>query len=469
MIATALIVLPLFGAALCALPWLARAARALTVLVSLAVAALAGWSLVAPLATGARIAWVPAIGASYRVDVDGLSGVFVVLAGVVFAVGAAASPRVGHRRAYLALWGLLLAAVDGIFVARDLALFLAFWELALVTIAIFIWGWGSGDRRGATLAFVAHAQAGSALLLVAIVSMAVARGTLDIAALAARPIGTAGQLLPALFSLAAFAAVLPLFPFHSWLPRVLMSAPAPVAFAITGIVSTCAAYGILRICLGLFPQGMADAAPVLVALASVGALHGALVATRQDDLRGRIAYASLSQLSVIAVALFAATATSLRGAILAGVSHALVVAALLLLAAMLAARTSSFAISRAGGIAASAPVLAALSLLATLAAIGVPGTSGFAGPLLALAGSYERFPAATIATAFVLIVSAVYGGDVVRRAYHGPPLVSVRDVTWRERLVVAPLLALIIVLGLAPRLVTDRIGADALPAVEVGP
>ena len=469
MIATALIVLPLFGAVLCALPWLARAARTLTILASLAVAVLAGWSLVAPLATGGRIAWAPAIGASYHVDVDGTSGVFVVLAGVLFAVGAAASARVGHRRAYLGLWGLLLAAVDGIFVARDLALFLAFWELALVTIAIFIWRWGSGDRRGATLAFVAHAQAGAALLLIAIVSMAVARGTLDIDALTARPIGTAGQLVPALFCLAAFAVVLPLFPLHGWLPRVLVSAPVPVAFAITGIVSTCAAYGILRICLGLFPQGMADAAPVLVALASVGALYGALVATRQDDLRRRIAYASLSQLNVIALALFAATATSLRGAILAGVSHALVVAALLLLATMLAARTSSFALSRAGGVAASAPVLAAFSLVATLAVMGVPGTSGFAGVLLALAGSYERFPAAAIATTLVLIVSAVYGAEAMRRAYHGPPLVTVRDVGWRERVVVAPLLALIIVVGLAPRLVTDRIGDEALPAVQVTP
>jgi NADH-quinone oxidoreductase subunit M len=410
--------------------------------------------------------WAGPLSASYAVDVDGLSAVFLVLAGVLFAVGAAASSRVPHRRGYFALWCLLLAAVAGVFVARDLALFFVFWEAMLVPLGILMWQWGGADRRGATLRFLLYTMAGSALLLVAIVSIAVARGTLDIDALAARPFAAGAQLLPAMLFLAAFAVKLPLFPLHAWLPRAYAAAPVPVALVLSGIVAKTAVYAIVRICLELFPQGMATAAPVLVALAAVGTLYGAVLATRQDDLRRLIAFSSLSHLNLIGLALFAATATSLRGAVLASVSHGLVVAALFLLAAMLWRRTGSFALSRAGGLGASAPVFAALATIAVVAAIGVPGTSGFAGEILVLVGSYERYPAAAVTATAVVIVAAVYGLGAIRRAFHGAPLVAGADLGWRERALVVPLLVLVIVIGAAPRAVTDRIPDDALPSVE---
>jgi len=141
----------------------------------------------------------------------------------------------------------------------------------------------------------------------------------------------------------------------------------------------------------------------------------------------------------------------------------------LLLAAMLARRTSSFELSRAGGLATSAPLLAALFGLTTFALLGVPGTSGFAGDVVALAGSYERFPAATATAALGLIVAAVYGLDAMRRAFHGPPLATGADLGWRERALVVPLLALVVILGVAPGLLTDRIADEALPAVETAP
>lgn len=467
MIATALIVVPLVGALLCTLPWLSRAARMIALVASLAVTVTALWTFVAVGPTEARIAWAGILGASYAVDVDGFAAVFIALGGLLFATGAAASVRVGHRRAYFALWCLLLAAVDGIFVSRDLALFFIFWEAMLIPLAILMWEWGGADRRGATMRFLLYTMAGSALLLVAIVSLAVARGTLDIDALAARPVPASAQLLPAMLFLAAFAVKLPLFPLHAWLPRAYVAAPIPVALVLSGIVAKTAVYGIIRICLDLFPQGMTTAAPVLVALAAVGTLYGALLATRQDDLRRLIAFSSLSHLNLIGLAVFAATATSLRGAIVASVSHGLVVAALFLLAAMLARRTSSFALSRAGGLAASAPVLTALSTLAVVAAVGVPGTSGFAGEFLSLAGTYERYPEAATFATLVVIVAAVYGLGFLRRAYHGPPLATGADLAWHERMLVVPLLVLVIAVGVAPRLVTDRVADDTLPATEI--
>jgi NADH-quinone oxidoreductase subunit M len=335
----------------------------------------------------------------------------------------------------------------------------------LVPLAMLMWHWGGPDRRGATLRFLLYTMAGSALFLVAIISLAVARGTLSLDELSARPFPAQAQLPPLLLMLAAFVVKLPLFPFHGWLPRAYVAAPIPVALVLSGIVAKTAAYAIVRICLELFPQGMAVAAPLLVSLAAVGTLYGALIATRQDDTRRLIAFSSLSHLNLIGLALFASSATSIRGGVLASVSHGLVVAALFLLAAMLARRTTSFSLARAGGLAASAPVLATFTTLAVLGAIGVPGTSGFAGEVVALAGAYERFPAAAAAATLVVIAASVYGLRFVRRAYHGPPLAAARDLSWRERALVVPLLALIIAIGVAPRVVTDRIPDTAIPVL----
>ena len=466
--ASALVVVPLAAALLCALPFTSRLARPLCVVAALVVTAIASASFSLSGTAGLRTTWAPALGAGYAVDVDSLSATFLTLVGLVFAIGAAASARVPHRRAYFGLWSLLLALVVGVFVARDLLLFFIFWEAMLVPLAMLLWQWGGTDRRAATDRMLVHTLGGSALLLVGIVSVAVARGTLDIDALAARQVPASAQVLPALFFLAAFAVRLPLFPFHGWLPRAFVAAPIPVGLALAGGVATSAAYAIVRVCLYVFPQGMSTAAPVLVSLAAVGTLYAALVATRQNDLRGLIAFASVSQQNLVALALFAATVTSLRGAVLASVSSGLVIAAALLLAAMLAQRTSSFALSKAGGLAASAPMMASLFALTAFALTAIPGTSGFAGVAVALAGTFERFPAAAAAATLVLIVSAVYGIGAVRRAFHGPPLSSGADLRWREHLLVVPLLALVVALGVAPRILLDRIPDDVLPSMDIG-
>lgn len=469
MIATALVIVPVAAALLCVVPFVSRAARLITVLASLAVTGLAVAVFVAPLQVSARLSWAGALGASYLVDLDGLSAVFVALGGVLFATGAAASARVPHRRAYFALWCALVAAVDGVFIARDLGLFFVFWEAMLVPLAVLMWQWGGPDRRGATLRFLLYTMAGSALLLVGVVAVAAARGSLDMDLLAARQFPATAQLLPALLFLGAFAVKLPLFPFHAWLPRAYVAAPIPVALVLSGIVAKTAAYAIVRVCLGIFPQGMATAAPALIALAAVGTLYGALLATRQDDLRRVIAFSSLSHLNLIALAIFAATLTSLRGAILASISHGLVVAAVFLLATMIARRTSSFSLARAGGLAATTPVLAAFSTLAVVALIGVPGTSGFAGEFVSLAGTYERYPAAAAVATLVVVVAAVYGLRLIARAFHGPPLAVGRDLAWRERALVAPLLVLVLVVGTVPWIVTDRVPADQLPVAGSTP
>ena len=462
MIATLVFALPLGVAALCGM---SRAGRALAMAGSAAVIVLGLTSFFVP-AASLRLEWAASLGASYSVAIDPLSAVFIVLCGTVAFLGAAASERVGDRRAYFAIWSAALGSLCGVMVARDLALLFVFWEGAIIAIALLARVWGDQDRRGAVGAFLAHVLPGSGLFLVALASIALARGTLDIDALAARPIAASGQLFPALLFLAAFAVALPLFPFPTWAPRLYASAPAPVTALVAAGRGSVAAYGVIRVCLGLFPQGMSTAAPVLIALSAVGALYTAFLATRQDDVRRLVAYVSLSQQGLVALALFAATATSLRGAVLASLAQALIVTALVLVVAALARRASSPLLSRSGGIASTAPRLAGLAMFALLAAGGVPGSATFAGSVLALAGVYERSPGAAVVAALALVASAAALAGVARRALHGPPLVTATDVGWRERLVIVPVLALVVAIGVAPRVVTDRLGDDVLPAAE---
>ena len=463
MIATAIVLVPLVAAALCLI---GRAARWSAVLASIVVSALAIWSLVAP-SSAVRLLWGTPLGASYAVDADALSAVFLCILGVVSLVGAGASARVADRRAYFALWCLALAGMCGVLVSRDLALFFVAWETTIIALAVLVLQWGGHDRRTAAHAFLAYMLAGSGVFLVALASIAVARGTLDMDALASRPIAAAGQTLPALFFLAAFAPALPLFPLHGWMPRVYATAPPPVTMLIGAGLGSAAVYGILRCGLSLFPQGFAAAAPVLVPLSAIGILYGALVATRQDDLRRVIAYLALSQQGLVALAVFAATATSLRGAVIASLGETLVIAALLLMAAWLARRSSSFLITRAGGIAVTAPTFAGLGTAIVLAAVSAPGSAGFAGSMLALAGTYERYPAAAVVAAVSGLALAATGARVVRRVCHGPPLVTAAEVSWREWILVVPLLVLIVGIGVAPSLVIDRFGEGTLPATEL--
>ncbi|MDQ2952259.1 MAG: hypothetical protein M3R54_08345, partial [Chloroflexota bacterium] len=295
MIATLAIALPLGIAVLCAV---SRWSRALAMVGSAAVIALGLSAFVVP-AASLRLVWAASLGASFSVAIDALSAVFVVLCGTVSLVGAAGSERVGDRRAYFAIWSAALACLCGVLVARDLALLFVFWESACLAVAVLVRLWGDQDRRGAALRFLAYHLPASGLFLVALASIGVARGTLDIDTLAARPLAPAGQLLPALLFLAAFAPALPVFPLHGWAPRLYAASSAPVtALAAAGLASV-AAYGVIRVCLGLFSQGMSAAAPVLVALSAVGAVYGALLATRQDDARRVVAYAALSQQSLV--------------------------------------------------------------------------------------------------------------------------------------------------------------------------
>ena len=460
MVADVLIV-PLVAAVACLLP-IGALARWLAVASGIIVALVAGASLWLGYDPAAPepLVWAAPIGASFSLGADGFSGTLLVLTGVLFAAGAAASAATRSPRAYFALWCLLQVAVSGVLVARDLILFFLFWEAMLVPLSLLMWQWGGPDRRGATFRFLLYTMAGSALLLVGIVSLGIGAHSFDVARLSAYRLSPSSQVIFALLFLAAFAVKLPLFPFHAWLPRAYAAAPIPVALVLSGVVAKTAVYGIVRICGALFPAGMLVLAPYLVALATVGTLYGALLATRQRDTRTLIAFSSLSHLNLIGVAAFLMTPGGEQAALLASVSHGLVVAALFLLAAALAKRIGDFSFG-SGGLGAGAPVLAAFTTLAVVAAVGVPGTSGFAGEFLVLVSAFDRYPGAAAVATSVVIVAAVYGLRFLRAAFFGPPSAAPVELGWRERAILIPLLALVIAVGVAPRAITDLVPAEA--------
>jgi NADH-quinone oxidoreductase subunit M len=449
------LLIPLIVAAACALPigGLARPLAVLAGLLTTATVASAAWFGVGGSPTDAFV-WAGPLGAQLAIGGDGWSAAFLMLSGVLFAVGAAASGDVRSPRAYFALWSLLQTAVAGVFVARDLILFVAFWEALLVPLALLLWHWGGADRRGATLRLLLYWMTGSALLLTGIVALGIGARTFSLSDLGRYRLPEASQVILALLFLAAVAVRLPLFPFHAWLPRTYAAAPPPLAVVLAGIVPTTAIYAIVRICLPLFPRGMTDLAPALAGLATVGALFGAILATRQRDTRTFIAYASLSQLDLIALGAFIATIDGLQGALVASVSHGLIVATLFLLAASLAARTGSFVFGT-GGLASRAPVLMSLFVIAIAAAIGVPGTSGAPGELLIFAAAFARSPGIGILATLVVVVSAAYGTGLLRAVLFGPTGDRGSDLSWRERVLVIPLVVLVVAIGVAPYPITD--------------
>ena len=466
MIPLALVLVPIAAALLCAIPRVARASAALgaVVVMGLALYALA----IRP--AGLRVAWAAPLDSSFSLGLDSVSALLASACGAIALVAVSSTSRIGDRRAYFALWSCALASACLVLAARDVAVLFVGWESLVLSLAVLVRHWGGEGRHGASLRLAIHGLVGSGLLLIALASIADARGTLDIDALGARPIAAAGQLFPAMLFLAAFAPALAIFPLHVGVTRAFGAAPPVVAMSLSGLLGVTAGYAIVRVCVGLFPQGMAVAAPVLVALAGVGALYAAAVAARQDDMRRGVAFIAMSQQNLVAVALFVGTATSIRGALLLLVANAFAVAATLLAVSATARRTSSFLLSRAGGLGASAPRISAFATVAALAAIGVPGTAAFAGDVLALAGAYERYPGAAAAIVFGVALNAAWAATFIRRAFDGPPHASAsRDAGWREAAPILALLVVILAVGIAPRIVTDQLSDDALPAVQAAP
>src|SRR5581483_4358192 len=487
---TLLIVLPFVGAALVAL--LPRRRPEMVRLVAVLVSVLTGALSVGVLAEfhkgqpGFQLvnhhSWITSFGISWTLGVDGISLFLLVLTGVLFPLAMLGAKPHHDPKPYYAWLLVLEAGCLGTFVALDLFLFFVFFEIVLVPMYFLIGQWGHGDRTYAALKFFLFTMLGSAIMLVALIATAVlhARGTngpltFDLVSIASNPgIALTTQRWLFLGFAFAFAVKTPLFPVHTWLPDAHTEAPTAGSVILAGVMLKIGTYGLLRYGLFLFPEASAYFAPLLVTLGVIGITYGAIVAAMQKDLKRLVAYSSIAHLGFIALGTFALTTQGLQGGVLQMVNHGLSTGALFLLVGFIYERRHTREIAKLKGLQKVAPIMAGVFTLVMLSSIGLPGLNGFVGEFLILLGSFltRRWWAVVAATGVIL--AALYLLWAYQRVFHGEPdeeNASFREMKFTEGLVMAPLIALIIFLGVYPKPVLERIqpSVDALIAhVEDG-
>jgi NADH-quinone oxidoreductase subunit M len=465
--------------------------------------------------------WIADFGIRWHVGVDGISLFLVVLTGVLFPIALMGTKPSHDQKSYYAWLLLLEAACLGVFVALDLFVFFVFFELVLVPMYFLIGGWGYANRVYAALKFFLFTMFGSALMLVGIVSLAfLHRNAVDdsnkeeaqelIAEVQSDPDSLTPELeqritelqtsdAPLDFDLTtiaesrtvvddsssanpfdwsaarwiflafaiAFAIKVPLFPVHTWLPDAHTEAPTAGSVILAGVLLKLGTYGLLRFGLYLLPDAATFFAPALVTLGVIGIIYGAVVATMQKDLKRLVAYSSVAHLGFIVLGTFAITTQGLQGGVLQNVNHGLSTGALFLLVGMISDRRHTREISALKGLQKVAPIFAGVFTLVMMSSIGLPGLNGFVGEFLVLIGSFVTRRWWTIAAAVGVILAALYLLWAYQRVFHGEPdeeNKSFPEMSWREGLVMAPLVGLIVFLGVYPKPVLERMepSVDAL-------
>ncbi|MFM8266833.1 MAG: NuoM family protein, partial [Ilumatobacteraceae bacterium] len=372
--------------------------------------------------------WIEPWGISWHLGIDGISLFLVVLTGLLFPlVIAGVDPHHDHPR-YLAWMLLLEAGVMGSFISLDLFLFFVFFEIVLVPMYFLIGGWGYDDRVYAATKFFLFTMAGSAFMLVGIVATAVlARAddgaiTFDLVKIAEQAdfATNTGRWLFVAFAI-AFAVKVPLFPLHTWLPDAHTQAPTGGSVILAGVLLKLGTYGLLRFGVYLFPEASVWARPVLLTLATIGILWGAIAATMQRDLKRVVAYSSVAHLGFIVLGTFALTSTAITGGVLQNINHGISTGALFLLVGMIYERRHTREIAALKGLQKVAPVFAAVFTIVMLSSIGVPGLNGFVGEFMVLIGSFCAARCWVTVAATGVIVAALYLLWAYQRVFHTEP------------------------------------------------
>ncbi len=454
--------LPLIGALLVAvLPRNAgRAIRVVAALASLAaflvsLLALAGFDMAQ---AGYQLVeshtWIPQYGIGYKLGVDGVSIWLLMLTTLLFPIVIVASPGAIHTREkeYYALMLLMETATLGVFLALDMFLFYVFWEFALVPMYFIIGVWGGERRVYASVKFFIYTMAGSALMLVAILFMGVTAGTFDLERLAAQnSLWSANTLLFLAFAI-AFIIKVPLFPFHSWLPDAHTEAPTPGSVILAAVLLKMGAYGLIRFNLSLFPEASRQLAPLMIALAVIGILYGAIVAFAQSDAKRLIAYSSVSHMGYIVLGIFSLNQLGVQGALLQMINHGLSTGGLFMMLGYLYERRHTREMARFGGVWAKMPLYGALMLILALSSVGLPALNGFVGEFVILQGAFQANQLWAAFAALGMVLSAVYLQTFYQKIFLGesrdPANDTLKDIDWREALAVAPLIVLCFVIGL---------------------
>ncbi|MGZ4206537.1 MAG: NADH-quinone oxidoreductase subunit M [Actinomycetota bacterium] len=424
-----------------------------------------------------RHRWIPAFGASYKLGVDGISLFLVVLTAFLLPICVLASWKVEKNpKLFMGLLLTIETAVIGVFLAGDLLLFYVFWEGMLVPMYFLIGYWGYERRIYAAVKFFIYTLLGGLLMFAGILvlafhaSHALGHFTFDLAQIQTVPLSVSLQRWLFLAFFAAFAIKVPLFPMHTWLPDAHTEAPTAGSVILAGVLLKLGAYGFLRYGIGLFPRAAKEFAPWIVALALIGIIYGALVAMMQRDLKRLVAYSSVAHLGFVVLGIFAFSLTSLQGASLQMISHGVSTGGLFLLVGMLYERRHTRLIDDFGGLGAVTPIFGGIFLIVALSSLGLPGLNGFVGEFLVLIGTFTAHRAWVVIAAVGVILAAVYLLWAYQRVWHGPVVKEenrrMLDLDRREKLVLAPVLAMIVLIGVYPKPFLDRMGPSLAGVVQ---
>jgi len=432
--------------------------------------------------------WIPFFGIKYKMGVDGLSLILVVLTTTLSWISILASfgPIKDRIKEYMISFLILEVGMIGVFVALDLFLFYIFWEIVLVPMYLIIGIWGGANRIYATIKFVLYTLVGSLLMLVAILATAFAyqaghggswAGAFDFEQLRqfATTTGFADglQLAAFLAFFLAFAIKVPMFPFHTWLPDAHVEAPTAGSVILAGVMLKLGAYGFIRFALPLFPAAAHTFGPAIIVLSLIAIIYGAIVALVQPDLKKLVAYSSVSHMGFVTLGIFVFNQQGMDGAILQIVNHGLITGGLFLLVGVIYERTHDRTIAKMGGLAGVTPVYAATFGFFVFASAGLPLLSGFVGEFLVLVGAFVFSPIVAAIATFCMILAAAYLLWMFQRVVFGELSDFLRglghhltDMTPTEILTLAPLGALVVVFGVFPSLVLDLIAGSVTRVLD---
>jgi NADH-quinone oxidoreductase subunit M len=414
--------------------------------------------------------WISAFNINFSLGIDGISLVLILLSTILVPIVILATWNESENgrwssKVFYVLLLTLESLMIGVFAANDLFLFYVFFEAMLIPVYFLIGGYGTGNKSAAAIKFLLYSLFGGLLMLASIIGVYIISSnqigaTFDITQLATLEIDNQTENFLFLGFFIAFAIKAPLWPFHTWLPDAAKAATPGTSVLLLGVLDKVGTYGMIRFCIQLFPDASKIFTPLIITLAVISIIYGAFMAIGQRDIKGLIAFTSISHFGFITMGIFAMTTQGMSGANLYMINHGFSTAALFLIAGWMISRRGSSTISDFGGLQRVTPVMAWSFFIAGMSSLALPGLSSFISEFLVLLGTYTRYPVAAIIGTLGIVLAALYILIPVQKALHGP-IVSgnenLKDLNLREKIAIAPVILVIVFMGFYPKPVLDLI------------
>ncbi len=410
-----------------------------------------------------KYSWIPSFGINYALGIDGLALVLILMSTILAPVVVLAGWNESHGgrwsvKTFYILILVLETMMIGVFAATDVFLFYVIFEAMLIPVYFLIGGYGTGERSAAAVKFLIYSLFGGLLMLASIIALYVMSGaqgghTFDLVALSKLEMSSTTQNLLFLGFFIAFAIKAPLWPLHTWLPDAAESATPGTSVLLLGVLDKVGTFGMIRYCLTLFPEASKTFTPLILVLAVISIVYGAILAIGQRDLKRLIAFTSISHFGFITMGIFAMTSQGHSGATLYMFNHAFSTAALFLVGGWMISRRGSSTIADFGGLQRVTPVMAWMFFLAGMSSLALPGLSSFVSEFLVLVGTFTRYPVHAVIATFGIVLAALYILIPVQKVLHGPTTPgneNLSDLNLREKIAIAPVIAIIVVLGFYP-------------------